>query len=471
MANKLDRRDFLKVAGLAAASYAMPRRTAESAQRGGGSDRCNIIFIMADDMGYADLGCYGQRLIQTPNIDRMAAEGTRFMQCYAGSTVCAPSRSVLMTGQHTGHTRVRGNFGKTGGVLVLDNGSAQRRIPLEPEDVTVAEVLKKAGYATGITGKWGLGEPNTTGTPNRKGFDEWLGYLNQRRAHRHYAPYLWENEKKLVLEANKNDAQGQHTHELFAEFALSFVRRHKNGPFFLYLGYTLPHAKFEIPDLGAYADKPWPEKAKAYAAMVTRLDSDVGRLMALLKKLDIDKRTIVFFCSDNGASPRPWKNIFYSCGPLRGRKLDLYEGGIRVPMIVRWPGRVPAGRTDETPWCFADVLPTFAELAGVKPPENIDGVSVAGILLGKQQKLGDRFLYWEYQREKLEQAVRWGRYKAIRHSPEESLELYDLEDDVGELYNIAGNHPDIIAKIRAYLQTARTESVNWPTGTSSEAAG
>jgi arylsulfatase A-like enzyme len=421
----------------------------------------NIIFIMADDLGYGDLGCYGQKRILTPNIDKLADEGMRFTDCYTGSTVCAPSRSVLMTGQHTGHTRIRNNMAKAGGTLVTDNGSPERRVPLEAEDVTVAEVLKQAGYATGITGKWGLAEPNTNGVPTRQGFDEWFGYLNQRRAHTYYPPYLWRNEKKMVIEANADGRRGQYSHDMFTKFALDFVRRHKDGPFFLYLPYTVPHARYEIPSTEPYTNKSWPDDAKVYAAMVTRMDADVGRIMKLLKEMDIDKKTLVFFCSDNGAAKR-WEGIFDSSGPLRGQKTNLYEGGIRTPMIVRWPGNVPAGKTSSAPWYFADIMPTLAAIAGVTRPANIDGINVLPLLLGKKQITDDRFLYWEFPVGKFQQAVRWRNYKAIRPAPGKPLELYDLSRDIGEKNDIAEENPEVVARIEKYLKTARTESPNWP---------
>jgi arylsulfatase A-like enzyme len=461
----LNRREFLTLAAGGAMAAVIPSGGCQSelGRRKRATERLNIIFIMADDLGYADLGCYGQKNIKTPSIDRLATEGMRFTQCYAGYTVCAPSRSVLMTGQHTGHTRVRGNFGMVGGVLVTDNGSPQRRVPLEPEDVTVAEVLKEAGYVTGITGKWGLGEPGTTGLPNRQGFDKWFGYLNQRRAHTYYPPYLWNNEQKLILEGNKNGKRREYSHDLFTKFALDFIRDYSDKPFFLYLAYTIPHAKYEIPSTEPYTDKPWPQDAKVHAAMITRMDSDVGRIMALLKKLHIDEKTIVFFCSDNGAARR-WEGIFDSSGPLRGCKGDLYEGGIRTPMIVRCPGKVPAGKTNHTTWYFADVLPTLAQLAGVKQPAGIDGVSVLPTLLGKKQNLNDRFLYWEYPGGGLRQAVRWRNYKAMRPAPDKPLKLYDLTKDLPEQHNIADQRPNVIARIEAYLKTARTDSPNWPIG-------
>ena len=261
----------------------------------------NIIFIMADDMGYGDAGCYGQKLIQTPNIDSMATEGTRFTNCYAGSPVCAPSRSVLMTGLHTGHTTVRGNFGMHG---VIGLGGGKGRVPLRTDDVTVAEVLKSAGYVTGMMGKWGLGEPDTSGHPNIQGFDQWFGFLNQRRAHNHYPEFLWLNQQRFELPGNAAGGEQQYSHDLFTGFALNFIRQHQSRPFFLYLPFTVPHAKFQTPDLGVYADRDWPEEAKRYATMISRMDADIGRILNLLKELQIDERTIVFFCSDNGAANR-----------------------------------------------------------------------------------------------------------------------------------------------------------------------
>ena len=421
------------------------------------ADKPNIIFILADDLGVFDLGCYGQKLIQTPNIDRLAAEGTRFTQCYAGSPVCAPSRSTLMTGQHTGHTTVRGNFAAVGGVW------PQHRLPLRDEDITVAEVLKKAGYATGIVGKWGLGEPDTTGIPNRQGFDFWFGYLNQRHAHDYYPDYLWRNTQKVVLEGNLGGKKTQYSHDLMTKEALDFVRRSKDKPFFLYLAYTIPHAKFQVPSLEPYTDKPWPEPAKAYAAMVTRMDRDIGRLMTLLKELGLDEKTIVFFTSDNGGYPDPKaRKIFDPQGPFRGRKGDVYEGGIRVPMIVRWPGKVPAGRVCDVPWAFWDFLPTAAELAGVQPPKRIDGISMVPTLLGRKQRPHE-FFYWEYLAGgKFAQAVRMGDWKGIRAATEEPLELYNLAQDIGEKNDVAAAHPDIIKKIEAIMEREHVESPNWP---------
>jgi arylsulfatase A-like enzyme len=451
----LNRRHFLKTAGLGAAAVLAGCAASTSTRKP------NIIFIMADDLGWGDVGCYGQTKIKTPHIDNLAHEGLRFTNCYAGGAVCAPSRSVLMTGQHLGHTRVRGNGGKVGGVEVTDNGGLQRRVPLEAEDITVAELLKKAGYTTGMTGKWGLGEPGTFGEPNQQGFDDWFGYLNQRRAHTYWPPYLWKNGEKIVLDENKNGRQGAYSHDMFTEFALEFLERNKNNPFFLFVPYTIPHYKLHPPSLAPYENKEWTEDQKAYAAMVTRMDKDVGRIMTWLQESKRDKDTIVFFCSDNGGLPRE-KIFFNSTGPYRGAKGVVYEGGLRVPMIVRYPGKVHPNTTSETPWYFADVLPTLMDLIGEQPPDNIDGISVLPTILGKKQDLSDRFMYWEHHTKSFSQAVRWGDWKAVRPEKETALELYDLKSDKSEEHDIASSRPDIVTKIEEYLQTARTESANWP---------
>lgn len=426
------------------------------------ASRPNLIFIMADDLGCGDLGCYGQKLIQTPRLDRMAAEGTRFTHCYAGAPVCAPARSVLMTGQHTGHTRVRDNSGRVGGAPdEMSDAGERHRIPLLDEDVTVAEVLKKSGYATGITGKWGLGEAGTTGVPNRQGFDEWYGFLNQNHAVFYYTDYLWRDGKKETIEANKNNARQKYTHDLFTEFALDFIRRHQKEPFFLYAAFTIPHADLEVPSLESYAAKAWPEQSKIFAAMVTRLDRSVGQILDLVTQLGLDGNTLVFFTSDNG-SPEGGGAMFDSNGVFKGKKGTLNEGGLRVPMLVRWPGQVPAGRVSDAPWYFADLLPTLAELAGATAPKNIDGVSVLPTLLGKPQNLAERFMYWERPSKKFQQAARRGDWKALRPGPHEPLQLFDVVGDPAENHDVAASHPDVVAKFETFLKTARTESPHWP---------
>jgi arylsulfatase A-like enzyme len=427
----------------------------------------NILFILADDLGYGDLGCYGQKQIQTPNIDRLAVEGMRFTQCYAGSTVCAPSRCALMTGLHTGHGTVRGNA----------------LVPLRPEDLTVAELLHQANYATTLIGKWGLGEPGSTGIPNRKGFDYFFGYLNQVHAHNYYPDFLWRNQEKVPLAGNvvKNNLatqRAQYSHDLFTKEALDFLDHRKrltpDKPFFLYLAYTIPHANnergraegngMEVPSDAPYSDKPWPQAQKNHAAMITRLDADVGKLLERLKVHGLDEQTIIFFTSDNGphkeggADPK----FFQSSGPLRGHKRDLTEGGIRVPMIARWPGKIKAGTVSDQVWAFWDFLPTAAELAQTKVPPGVDGISIVPALLAKGEQKQHEFLYWEFHEGGSQQAVRMGNWKAIRPKLGAPLELYDLKTDIGETSNIAGQHPDLVAKIEAYLKTARTESKQWP---------
>jgi len=457
----MSRRDAIRTLAAAAiggaAGLSARRADAADDSAAGPSRRPNIIFILADDLGYGDLGCYGQEVIQTPNLDRMAAEGLRFTDCYAGSTVCAPSRCALMTGLHTGHCHVRGNA----------------LVPLRPEDLTVAEVLKQAGYATGIFGKWGLGEPGTTGLPNRKGFDEWFGYLNQGHAHNYYPEYLWRNEQKVFLEANKGGARVDYSHDLFSAEALDFVRRHRDHPFFLYLAYTIPHANNEygretgngmdVPTDMPYSDRPWPQPQKNHAAMISRLDDHCGQLLRLLADLALDDNTIVFFTSDNGPHKEGGADpaFFRSSGPLRGFKRDLYEGGIRVPMIVRWPGTVRAGTQSAYPWAFSDFLPTAAALAGVSAPEGLDGVSVLPAILGREQQ-DQRYLYWEFHERGFDQALRLGQWKAVRHGTQEPVELYDLSADLGEQHDVAPQHPDVVARAERLFREARTDSALFP---------
>jgi arylsulfatase A-like enzyme len=470
MKREMTRREAIRTAASAAlgsaAAYSLPG-LASSADQSITAKHPNIIFILADDLGYGDLGCYGQKTIRTPNIDRMAAEGVRFTQCYAGSTVCAPSRCCLMTGLHTGHAHVRGNA----------------RVPLRPEDVTVAEILKGAGYTTGIIGKWGLGEPDTTGIPNRKGFDYWFGYLNQHHAHNYWPDYLWKNEEKyplpnVLVRDNIASKKEVYSHDLFTGEALDFIKRHKSEPFFLYLAYTIPHANneagregMEVPSDAPYTDEDWPQQQKNYAAMITRMDSDVGKIMALLGEFGIERNTIVFFSSDNGphreggAEPE----FFTSAGPLRGIKRDLYEGGIRVPMTVRWSGTIRPGTVSDQVWAFWDFPPTAAELAGVSAPANIDGISVLPALLGREQK-GHEYLYWEFHERGFTQAVRLGNWKGVRFGTDRPIELYNLESDVSEKNNVADKHPDIVARIATVLKTARTDSEFFPVRESKGAA-
>jgi arylsulfatase A-like enzyme len=466
-----NRREFLKstlAGGLGASLLSCQRKTAD------GSTPPNIVYIMADDLGYSDLGCYGQETIRTPNADRLAAEGMRFNQAYAGCTVCAPSRSVLMTGLHMGHTSVRSNPGG---------------VPILPEDVTVAEVLKTADYRTGMFGKWGLGDIGTTGEPRKQGFDEFFGYYHQVHAHYYYPQFLYKNEEQYPLPGNKNNQRGQYSHDVIADQTLEFIRQSKDQPFFCYVPFTIPHLELLVPEdslaeyRGKFPDKPYVDHRRghyasqehsraALAGMITRMDRDVGRIMALLKDLGLDDNTIVFFTSDNGAASPLWKDDFFnSTGGLRGHKQNFYEGGIRVPMIARWPGKIQAGAVSDHIWSFWDFLPTAAELAGAEAPEGRDGISVVPALLGPEAagrpQQEHEFLYWEmprynwkaaeFAKEIPRQAVRMGDWKAVRPEPDGPLELYNLAEDIGETRNVATEKPEVTARIEEYLKTARTQ--------------
>jgi arylsulfatase A-like enzyme len=419
----------------------------------------NIIFIMADDLGYGDLSCYGQKTLKTPNIDRIASEGIRFTDVYAGNTVCAPSRCALATGMHMGHATVRGN--------------RNPEVPLRPDDVTFAEVLKTAGYRTAQFGKWGVGGPVTLGRPNLQGFDDFFGYLSQWHAHNYYPEHLWDNEVEMFIGNNRSGLRGTYSHDLFTERALKFLDSSHEKPFLLYLPYAVPHTNnelgnatgdgMEVPDYGSFAGRDWPKPEKGQAAMIDMLDRDVGKIMAKLKELRIDRNTIIFFTSDNGPHQEGGHKMefFDSNGALRGMKRDLYEGGIRVPMVVRWPGAIEAGRVSDEPWAFWDVLPTMAELAGVPAPKDIDGISMVPTLLGKPQT-SHEYLYWEFHERGFKQAVRMGEWKGVRLSAGGAIELYNLKADIGEHSNIADRHPDVVRKIERIMRTGRTESPDFP---------
>jgi uncharacterized sulfatase len=426
----------------------------------------NVIFILADDLGYGDLGCYGQKLIETPNIDRLAREGMRFTNFYAGSTVCAPSRCVLMTGLHTGHAFIRGN--------AKDN--------LRPEDVTVAEVLKHAGYANWLAGKWGLGHEGSSGVPTRQGFDQFFGYLDQHHAHNYYPSFLVRNEERAPL---KNGVPGEgefgqgvaskkmeYSHDLIVDEALDLISRRPSEPFFLYFAVTTPHANneagkagMEVPDYGVYADRDWPEPQKGHAAMITRMDRDVGRLLNLLKQNGLDERTLIFFSSDNGPHTEGGNDPDFadSNGPLRGIKRSLHEGGIRVPMIARWPGKIQAGAVSDFAGAFWDVMPTLAELANVedKLPAGIDGVSFAPTLLGEGEQMEHDDLYWAFYEGGGGQAIRQGDWKAIQQPINTPVRLYNLDDDLGEERDVAADHPDLVAQLTVKMAEAYRPSERW----------
>lgn len=408
--------------------------------------RPNIIYIMADDLGYGDLSCFGQRSFRTPNIDRLATEGMKFTDHYSGHTVCRPSRLVLLTGLHSGNTAISSNS-----QFVLPEGAR-----------TVTSLLKKAGYATGGIGKWALGGPETSGAPSRQGFDFWYGYLDQGNAHNFYPEYLWRNEVKETLPGNEVGDQKRvsikretYSHDLMTDAALEFIRKNAEQSFFLQAHYTIPHANneggratgdgMEVPDHGEYASKDWPEPEKGFAAMMARLDADVGRMVTLLKELNIDDNTVLFFTSDNGPHQEGGHKMefFDSNSVLRGYKRDLYEGGIRVPLIVRWPGRIKAGTTSSHPSAFWDFLPTVCQLAGIESPSDIDGISYLPTLLGESQK-SHEFLYWQYGH-KL--AVRKGDWKLVRVGAQKSPELYHLSQDIGEQNDVSAANTDVVKNL------------------------
>lgn len=434
----------------------------------------NIIFIMADDLGYGDVGAYGQRLISTPRIDALAREGQSFTRFYAGSPVCAPSRSALMTGQHTGHTRIRGNA----------------NVALQETDITLPALLKTAGYTTGMIGKWGLGDQNTSGAPNKKGFDYFYGYANQTLAHNYYPEAVWENERPDSL-GNKVEyvptgvgkgiggigrEKNVYIHDRFLGKTLSFLDANRSNQFFLYLPFTLPHAnneaKFfqqsgmEVPDLGIYKDKPWTYDQKAQAAMITYLDTQVGAILDKLDELGLRENTIVIFTSDNGPHREGGgdPDFFDSNGPLRGIKRDMYEGGIRVPFIIRWPGKLKAGSTTEQVVAFWDILPTFCEIAGVEAPDGIDGISFLPTLQGRKQKTHE-YLYWEFYEQGGKKAVLFGNWKCVQlnvdNPAETSTELYDLAKDPGEKMNLASRYPDITRKALGIMNAAHRYSADF----------
>ena len=424
----------------------------------------NVVFVLADDLAQGDLGCYGQKLIQTPNLDRMASEGTRYTQAYAGSSVCAPSRSSLMTGLHMGHCPVRGNYPlKTGSRF----GAGQ--LPLPASTLTVAELLKSSGYATACMGKWGMGQFDTSGSPHKKGFDHFFGYNGQVHAHSYFPTYLHDDESRIELPENKDNAKQVYADKLIQNDMLKWVEEQESQPFFLFYATTLPHGKYEIDDLGIYAKyQDWSPKERAYAAMVTRLDTDMGQLFRLLKRKGIDQNTLVLFVGDNGSSFSPSSEIGQRFdqsmgGTLRGFKRSMYEGGLRQPAIARWPGVVPAGRVSDEPWAFWDFLPTAAELAGVTlPPDTtFDGISLVSFLKGGPAPKRDYF-YWELHEKEPKQAIRFGDWKAVRNRIGTPLELYNLESDVSESRDVADQHPDQIAKAERLMSEARVDDENFP---------
>ncbi|WP_201978273.1 arylsulfatase [Hymenobacter rubidus] len=428
----------------------------------------NIIFIVADDLGYGDISCYGQKRFKTPNIDRLATEGMKFTQAYAGTAVCSPSRSSLFTGQHTGHTPVRGNL------AVKPEG----QYPLPDSTVIIPQLLKKAGYATGCFGKWGLGGPGTSGDPVNKGFDEFFGYNSQTLAHNYYPYYLWHNREKVMLPENSGARSGTYAPDLIHRKTLEFIKQHKDQPFAVFVTTVIPHAELAAPPAymkqtigkfgpekpyigpdtsaptftksGPYLSQPYPRAA--FVGMMGVLDDQVGQIMRTLKELHLDGNTLVIFTSDNGPSPEGGKelNYFNSSGGFRGAKRDLYEGGIREPFIARWPGQVKAGVVTKQVVAFWDLLPTFTELAGLKTPANLDGVSMVPTLTGKGQQQQHPYLYWEFYEQGGSVAARMGHWKAVRlnmaTTPNGPIELYDLDADPAETHDVAKQQPAVIAR-------------------------
>jgi arylsulfatase len=450
------------------ASGALPPPLARAAEKP------NVVFIMADDLGAHELGCYGQTRIKTPNIDRLAAGGMRFTHFSAGCPVCAPSRCTLMTGLHTGHCTVRNNR----------EVKPEGQHPIRAEDVTVAELLKARGYATGAMGKWGLGMWDSPGSPLKHGFDSFYGYNCQRHAHSHFPTYIWRNDKRIELKDNDGKTGKQYTQDLFEDEALAFLEKNKDKPFFLYLPFTVPHVAVQVPEdsLGEYKGKlgddpaydgkkgyqPHPAPHAGYAAMVTRMDRSVGRIVEKLKALGLEKNTLVIFTSDNG----PTHNVggadstfFSSAGKLRGLKGSVYEGGIRVPFIAYWPGKIKPGGTAEGRFYFPDVLPTLCDIAGAKAPADLDGVSFWPTLSGKGKQKEHNFLYWEFPAYGGQQALIAGNWKAVRQNLAKGAvktELYDLATDESETTDVAAKHPDVVARLERLMKDQHTPSADFP---------
>lgn len=444
--------------------------------------RPNVIYILADDMGYGDISCYGQARFQTPNIDRLAKEGIRFLQHYAGTSVCAPSRSVLMTGQHTGYTPIRGNM-----------AAGNERAFLPASTVTVAELFKQAGYATGAFGKWGLGAVGTEGDPNNQGFDEFYGFNSQGLAHSYYPDFLIHNQQKVMLEKNHPDKKVDYAPELIHSQVMRFIDKNRAQPFFIYYPTIIPHAELVAPEayMSKFRGKLLPEKSftgvkygaanykkggyesqpeahAAFAAMITLLDDQVGEILDRLKKYGLDNNTIVIFSSDNGPHQEGGADpeYFNSNGPWRGYKRDLYEGGIREPMLVRWPGHIAPGRKTDHASAFWDVLPTMADLLEVQPPKDIQGISFLPTLLGKGTQKQHEYLYWEFHERGGRQAIRKGKWKYVVYDvlnkQKRAAELYDLEADPGEAVNIASKYPNIVKELQALMDQSRVSTPLFP---------
>ncbi|HEX6961610.1 MAG TPA: arylsulfatase [Lacipirellula sp.] len=473
---------------LIACVFATCLNTAQAAEQ-----HPNIILIIADDLGVGELGCYGQRYIQTPHIDQLAAEGMRFTQFYAGAPVCAPSRCTLMTGKHLGHAAVRNNKEKGPWKRLAERYGTEftGQQPLPADEVTLAEALKARGYATAAIGKWGLGHFGTTGDPNQQGFDLFYGYNCQRHAHNHYPEFLWRNDQKETLPGNASQPQleGQtYSQDKFIENALEFIRENRDGPFFLYLPVTIPHLSIQVPaeSLAQYEGKipespveprkghPYhylnhPAPHAGYAAMVSHMDRGVGQIVELVNQLGLDENTIILFTSDNGPTYDRLggadSDFFNSTLGLRGRKGDVYEGGLRVPLVVRWPGVTQQGSQTDAVAAMWDLLPTLCEAAGAETPKPIDGLSLVSVLKDPSSKLNREYLYWEFPNRSGQQAVRMGNWKGVRTDlakGPQRWQLYDLSVDETEAHDVAGEHPNIVKQIDRLAAEAHVPSETFP---------
>ncbi|NWK57440.1 arylsulfatase [Verrucomicrobiaceae bacterium N1E253] len=470
------------------------------------NNKPNIIFFFADDLGYGELGCYGQKKIKTPHIDQLAEEGMKFTQFYSGQNVCAPSRCALLTGKHMGHAAIRENsahlLGKPEKYSDPDMKKAASRfqqykqedgfpgqLAMPASETTVAELLQDAGYTTACIGKWGLGHPKDEGSPHRHGFDFFYGYICQRNAHNYYPTYLWKNDQKVTLPGNDRGLTGEtYAADVMEDEALAFIKRSKDKPFFLYYATPVPHVALQVPEdepsLAKYRkefgkEEPYvkgagylPNKTPraTYAAMITRMDRTLGKMRTLLKELDLDDKTVVIFSSDNGATFNGGydRAFFEGNGLLRGKKCDLYEGGIRVPAVVKWTGKIKANSSTDHVAALWDFLPTACDIAGVKAPAGIDGISFVPALTGADQP-EHKYLYWESRLTRGQQVIRMGDWKGIRENVMKSgsktpLKLYNLAKDIGESEDVAQQHPEVVAEIEKLMRDARVPNKLFPMG-------
>lgn len=427
-------------------------------------EKPNIIFIIADDMGYGDLACYGNDVVKTPNIDRLAQEGIRFTQAYAGSAVSSPSRCCLLTGKHTGHSRIRDNFAKAGGMTGDKNGKVIRRANLLESDTTLALMLRGAGYHSMLINKWHQDGFNPNAGPLDRGFDEFKGWLisyPESNLPYYYPAKRFNNHQLIDVAENQNGVQGRHCNDISTDEAIQFIQENKKRPFFLYLAYDTPHEPYIIKDRGIYEKMNISDTAKTYAALISNMDKNVGRVLQSIDQSGLRNNTIVCFISDNGGAVMAPRRELKCNSNFRGLKGNLYEGGIRVPIIARWPNHFSKKVTSDAVIYFPDFMPTLAAIAGVKPCATTDGMNILPMLEGKNQHTEQRMLYWEFPGNS--QAVRWGKWKAIRTKWHGELELYDLSRDISETTNVAKDHPDVVAAIEAYMKSAHAESENWPT--------